>query len=75
MPEPFTLVRVGDFTAAEKAKCAERERKMRLRVYPRWVDDGRLTIAAAEREIAIMSEIAADYRAKADAEEAAGRLL
>lgn len=63
------------FTNREKAECAEREVRMRERVYPRWVADGRMTAKKAAEETATMREIAADYRAKADAEDAAGRLL
>lgn len=45
----------------EKYECAIREVKMRRRVYPRWVEGGRMTQAAADRELAIMEAIAADY--------------
>lgn len=45
----------------EKHDCAIREVKMRKRVYPRRVQDGRMTRAQADREIAIMEAIAADY--------------
>jgi hypothetical protein len=30
-------------TAADKLACAERELKMRKRVYPRWVAEGRMS--------------------------------
>lgn len=49
------------FTDAEKRACAYRELKMRRRVYPRWVADGRMTQAEADREIALMQAIAEDY--------------
>lgn len=62
-------------TDKDKAECAEREVKQRLRVYPIRVADGRMTQAFADRQIAIMEAIAAEYRAKADAEDARGRLL
>jgi len=52
------------FTDEEKQKAAEREAKMRRRVYPRWVADNRMTKEQADREIALMDEIAADYRAR-----------
>lgn len=64
-----------DFTAAEKAECAEREVKQRRKVYARWVADKRMSQDFADRQIAIMDAIARDYRAKADVEEAAGRLI
>jgi hypothetical protein len=62
-------------TNREKAECAEREVKQRRRVYPRFVADGRMTQDFADKQIATMEAIAADYRRMADAEDAAGRLL
>jgi len=47
----------------EKARCAEREVQLRKRVYPRRVLDGHMRHADAKREIDLMEEIAADYRA------------
>lgn len=52
------------FTDTDKREAAEREAKMRRRVYPRWVTDGRLKQAEADRQIALMDEIANDYRSK-----------
>lgn len=49
------------FTDAEKRACAYRELKMRRRVYPRRVAEGRMTEAEADREIALMQAIAEDY--------------
>lgn len=57
------------FTNREKAECAERESKMRDRVYPRRVGTGRMTAEAAERETALMREIAAECRARAAQDE------
>jgi hypothetical protein len=54
------------FSDTEKCEAAEREAKMRRRVYPRWVVDGRMTQAAADKQIALMDEIAADYRGKSE---------
>lgn len=51
-------------TAADKLACAKRELKMRERVYPRWVADGRLTAEHAAREIAAMAAIVTDYEAQ-----------
>ncbi|KAB2712923.1 hypothetical protein F9K88_08185 [Brucella intermedia] len=62
-------------TNREKADCADREVKQRLRAYSRWVAEGRMTQAFADRQIEVMESIADDYRALADAEEAAGRLI
>lgn len=63
------------FTAKDKAECAEREVKQRQRVYLRRVADGRMSQQTADRQIALMEAIAADYRAAADAEDAKGRLF
>lgn len=48
-------------TDQDKLNCAERELAMRKRVYPRWVESGKMKLDHAEREIAIMAEIVADY--------------
>ena len=63
------------FTNREKADCAEREIAMRRHIYTGWVQVGRMTHQRAEREIALMKAIHEDYTAKAEADEAAGRLL
>lgn len=49
-------------TAADKRACAERELAMRKRVYPRWVSAGKMAQITADREIAVMTAIADDYR-------------
>lgn len=55
-------------TNADKLLCAERELRMRRRVYPRWVDEGRMKLDHAERETAVMAAIVDDYRAKVESE-------
>lgn len=54
------------WTDEQKLEAIEREVKMRRRVYPRWVADGRMTKRKADEELAIMQAIAEDYRAKAE---------
>jgi len=54
------------FTDQEKLRAAERELALRKRVYPNRVLTHRMRKEQAEREIAIMAEIAADYRAKCE---------
>lgn len=49
-------------TNADKLACAERELKMRRRVYERWVTEGKMSAGKAEHEIAAMEAIAADYQ-------------
>lgn len=63
------------FTARQKQQAAAREVAQRQRVYPRLVEAGKMKQADADKHIAIMSEIEADYRQRADAEDAKGRLL
>ena len=60
---------MGEFTAREKAACADREVGQRQRVYGRMVEEGRMHQERALREIALMQEIAADYYALAVADE------
>lgn len=53
------------FTAEQKRDCALRELKMRERVYPRWVENNRMSKAKAREEIDMMREIADDYDSQA----------
>jgi len=53
---------VKRFSAAEKRAAAEREAAMRRGFYRKQVAAGRMTQAAADQGIAIMDEIAQDYR-------------
>lgn len=55
MPPPRT------FTPRQKMFCARREVRQRQRVYPRLVDAGKMSRADADRELACMEAIAADY--------------
>ena len=50
------------FSPTEKKKCAERELGMRIKVYPRFVELGKMTQKKADREIALITEIIEDYR-------------
>lgn len=54
---------MADPTPTEKRACIERELRMRRRVYPRRVADGKMTQAQADREIAVMEAILDDYPA------------
>ena len=53
-------------TAAEKLACAERELKMRRKVYPRWVEQKRMSAPQADHEIRTMEAICDDYRVLAE---------
>lgn len=61
---------MGEFIidTADKLACAQRELTMRRRVYPRWVETGRMTQAKMDFEIRIMSAIVADYERQVQGE-------
>jgi hypothetical protein len=63
------------FTNQEKLTCVKRELGLRRRAYPRWVGNGTMRQSAADREVALMEAIIADYEKLVEAEKAAGRLL
>ena len=58
------IVRRLSATPKEKLACAARELAMRRNVYPKWVASGRMKQEAADREIAVMEAIVADYQAQ-----------
>lgn len=64
---------MSDFSTFDKANEAEREYKLRQRLYPKWITEGTLSGDFAERRLAIMKEIAGDYRAR-EAWELSGEL-
>ena len=64
---------MANYTNKAKADAARREVEMRRKVYPNWVAAGRMKQAAADLQIAIMEEIAAEYRLKAEHDESQGR--
>jgi hypothetical protein len=51
-----------DISIQAQIQCVERELRMRLRVYPHWVADGRMRRTTAEREIARMEAVLATLR-------------
>jgi hypothetical protein len=57
---------VNEFTVAEKLRSIERELRLRQRVYPRLIARGEMSEANAQREIAVLEAIAADYRRHRD---------
>ena len=57
-----------EITTADKLACAEREVKLRKRVYLRFIEEGKMSAGKAAIEIAAMQAIAADYRALVDKE-------
>lgn len=63
------------FTMDELAREARRELAMRERLYPGWVEAGRMKIDDAERRIAMMEAIAEILGAETEAEQAEERLI
>lgn len=59
MPDEPLLV---PFTTTEKRAAVEREITLRKRVYPRRVEDGKMSQKLADAQIAVMEAIAEDYR-------------
>jgi signal recognition particle subunit SEC65 len=53
----------------EMLRCAEREVKMRKRVYPRWTEQGRMSVVEAAHEIHVMEQIAEHLRELVEAEQ------
>lgn len=62
-------------TTKDKRDCAKRELAMRKRVYPRFVEQKRMSEGKAELEIAIMEAIFKDYEAQAEHEAEKERLI
>lgn len=48
-------------SAADKKKALERELGYRRRVYPRWIEQNRMTKRQADQQIEIFEEIRDDY--------------
>lgn len=63
------------FSARELADCADREVKQRRKVYPRRVAEGGMSQEFADRQVAMMEQIASLLATKADLEETQERLL
>ena len=51
-----------DITTVDKLQCVQRELGMRKSVYPKWVEQGRMSAGKAALEIACMEAIVQDYR-------------
>lgn len=66
---------IETFTASQKFAALKREIAQRHRVYSRLVASGKMKPAESAREIGVMTAIAEDYRAQAEAEDRAGRLI
>lgn len=56
--------RLFSFTREDKLAAVERELTLRRRVYPRWIEKGRMSGAKAAHEIAVLEAIRDDYEAK-----------
>lgn len=51
-----------DLSIAAQVECIEREIRQRERLYPRWVQERRMTAEKAAREIAAMRAVLATLR-------------
>ncbi len=45
----------------EKWRCATREARLRRKVFPKWIDEGKMSEEKARWQIECMEEIANDY--------------
>ena len=52
-----------EYTPRDKLECVKRELAMRKAVYPRWIEQKKITQAKADHEIAVMASIVEDYLA------------
>lgn len=50
---------MGELALGEQIACVSREIAMRERVYPRWVESGRMTQEKADQELATMRAVRA----------------
>jgi hypothetical protein len=55
-------------TNTDKLKCAQRELAMRKRVYPRWIEQNKMSEGKSAHEIACMEAIVADFQAAVEKE-------
>jgi hypothetical protein len=55
-------------TAEDKLREVERELKLRRRLYPHWIEIGKIDASDAKRRIEVMQAIAADYEKQAQSE-------
>lgn len=58
-------------TTADKLACAKRELAMRRNLYPRWVEQNKMSAGRAAHEIAEMEAIIKDYQEILDREQLA----
>lgn len=54
--------------AEDKLREIERELKLRRRLYPHWIEIGKIEAGDAKRQIDILVEIADDYEKQAQSE-------
>lgn len=48
---------LGEITIEDQIACVRREIAMRRRVYPRWVENGKMKQSQSDREIAVMEAV------------------
>lgn len=66
---------MGQFTNREKFKCCQREVEFRERVYPRFIEQGRMSAKTADLQTSMMREIMQEYWDKAEEDAKRERLI
>jgi hypothetical protein len=62
-PDLFPLATTRDVTTERKRAELEREIRMREKVYPRWVAQGKMSATEADARILVMRAVLEDYPA------------
>jgi hypothetical protein len=55
-------------TTEDKLNCIQRELRLRQRVYPRLINNGKMSEQQAEHELLVMQAVLQDYQAVASQE-------
>lgn len=63
------------YSVDDQLACLERELRLRKRVYPGRIANGRMSAAQARHELAVMESLVREYRGKAQAQQQQERLL
>ena len=63
------------YSVEDQLACLERELRLRMRVYPPRVANGRMSAGKAKHELAVMETLVREYRTKVQALQQQERLL
>lgn len=53
---------MAEVSIADKITCVERELGFRMRMYPRWIPQNKITQAAADRELQVLTAVLEDLK-------------